>query len=127
MTAAPAWKDQPVPDMVRRTFPDVPSWEWLSPLRLRGEHEMPGAAYLVVVDAPRTHVMGQAIGPPAAAEDEGYVRKVYAQLRMSLMRDIGHRDACMDGTPVCREDDGRCHWCENQSAVACTAAWSADP
>ncbi len=27
------------------------------------------------------------------------------------MRNTGHRDACRDGTPVCREDDGRCHYC----------------
>jgi hypothetical protein len=30
--------------MVRRMFPGVESWAWVSPLRLRGEHEhVPGA------------------------------------------------------------------------------------
>ncbi|MEU6261741.1 hypothetical protein [Saccharopolyspora shandongensis] len=106
----PAWENQPIPDNVARTWPTVRSWTWLSPLRLRGEHpHVPGAAELVVVDEARTHAMGQAVGPGADAER---VSEVYAQLRVSLMRDIGHRTACLDGTPVRADHDRtRCRWC----------------
>ena len=44
------------------------------------------------------------------AADAAQVREIYAGLRMALMRSIGRRDACRDGTPACREDDGRCHY-----------------
>lgn len=107
--SAPAWKDEPVPAGVRRTWPSVQSWEWLSPLRLRGDHEQPGAAYLVVVDTARTDALGQAVGAAAAA-DPGEVRRIFAELRMALMRNIGRREACMDATPICH-DDGRCVYC----------------
>ena len=110
MSARPDWAGQPVPANVLRTWPSVRTWTWESPLRLRGEHELPGAAYLVVVDAARTDALGQAVSA-AQAEDPDRVREIYAQLRMALMRNIGRRDACRDGTPVCREDDGRCHYC----------------
>jgi hypothetical protein len=47
--------------MVRRMFPGVESWAWVSPLRLRGEDEhVPGAAYLVAVDEARTDALAQA-------------------------------------------------------------------
>jgi hypothetical protein len=109
--AAPAWKNQPPPEMVRRMFPGVTSWAWVSPLRLRGEHEhVPGAAYLVAVDAARTDALAQAVSAAQAA-DPGQVREIYAGLRMGLMRNIGRRDACRDGAPVCRDGDGRCHYC----------------
>jgi hypothetical protein len=110
VSAGPNWAGQPVPPNVLRTWPSVRTWTWESPLRLRGEHELPGAAYLVVIDEGRTDALGQAVSA-AKATDPDYVRDTYAQLRMALMRNIGHRDACRDGTPVCREDDGRCHYC----------------
>ena len=105
----PAWKGEPVPANVRRTWPSVQSWEWLSPLRLRGQHEQPGAAYLVVIDEARTDALGQAVGAATAADPEA-VRRVFAELRMALMRNIGRRAACLDATPVCH-DDGRCVYC----------------
>ena len=35
---AKRYQDQPIPENVRRTWPDVRTWTWLSPLRLHGEH-----------------------------------------------------------------------------------------
>jgi len=63
--AAPAWKSQPVPDMVRRMFPGVESWAWVPPLRLRGGHEhVPGAACLVAVDEARTDALARPSARP---------------------------------------------------------------
>ena len=106
---------RPIPDNVRRTWPSVRTWTWLSPLRLRGEHEhAPGAAHLVVVDEARTDALGQAVSASQAANPD-FIRDTFAQLRMALMRNIGHRAACLDATPVCHEEDGRCVYCGLQA------------
>jgi hypothetical protein len=107
---APAWKYRRVPGIVRQMLPQVTSWEWLSPLRLRGQSgQAPGSVYLVVVDQRRTDALGRGLSPAQAA-DADHVRRAYAELRMQLMNSIGRRDACRDGTPYCHEDD-RCRYC----------------
>lgn len=122
----PAWKYQPVPGIVRQMLPQMTSWEWLSPVRLRGQdEEAPGVVHLVVVDQGHTDTLGQALSPARAADPDD-VRDTYAQLRMDLMARVGRRDACQDGTPDCQED-GRCHYCGLPAADHDDPGASADP
>jgi hypothetical protein len=113
---AERYQDQPIPEHVQRTWPDVTAWTWLSPLRLRGEHgHVPGAAHLVVVDEARTDALGQAVSAVQAA-DAVFVSETYDQLQAGLARNISRREACAAGAPICREDDGRCHYCGRYAA-----------
>ncbi|MFB4273053.1 hypothetical protein [Nonomuraea sp. GTA35] len=102
------------PEHVRRTWPSVVNWTWLSPLRLSGADSMNEGrtVHLVVVD-PHTdqHAMGQAI-PADRATEVAYVAEVFARLRLKLGEDIALRMACEDGTPVRAEHDrSKCRWC----------------
>ena len=113
MTASerPKWAARPVPPNVLRTFPDVRTWTWVSPLRLRGESEHGPGAYLVVTAAgpDRPRCVGQAIAPGTSAER---VSEIYASLHMLLATDIGHETACLDGAPVRADHDpDRCRFC----------------
>ncbi|MGI5286621.1 hypothetical protein ACQEVF_25235 [Nonomuraea polychroma] len=103
-----------VPEHVRRTWPSVVDWTWLSPLRLSGADSMNEGRtiHLVVID-PHTnqHAMGQAI-PADRVTDAGYVSKVFGNLRLKLAEDIALRMACEDGTPVRADHDrSKCCWC----------------
>jgi hypothetical protein len=110
----PLWALREVPEHVRRTWPSVVEWRWLSPLRLCGKEAMNEgrSMHLVVIDAHTAeHAMGQAI-PAEQMHDTDHVARVFARLRLALGRDIALRVACQDGTPVRAEHDlKRCQWC----------------
>lgn len=88
----PSWASRPVPPGALRTFPDVATWTWESPRRLRGEQGN-GCAFLVVTaegpSGPRC--MGQAIAPGTSAERAS---EIYADLHVVLAADIAHETAC---------------------------------
>src|SRR5260370_2438227 len=95
---APAWKYRPVPGIVRQMLPQVTSWAWLSPLRLRGQRQQaPGEVYLVVVDQGRTDSLGQGLSAAQAANAD-HVRDTYAPLRLQRMNSIGRPYARRAGT-----------------------------
>jgi hypothetical protein len=110
----PVWALREVPEHVRRTWPSVVEWRWLSPLRLLGKEAMNDgrSMHLVVIDVHTTeHAMGEAI-PAGQMHDTDHVARVFARLRLALGRDIALRVACQDGTPVRAEHDlKRCQWC----------------
>ncbi|GAB3212517.1 hypothetical protein [Nocardia tengchongensis] len=108
----PNWKNQPIPESVRRTWPTVTTWEWVSPLRLWGDGLKDGhGGYLVVVDGHHWRALGQAITEKTARDAEA-VTNIYAELRMKLQAVIGREIACRDGAPVRADHDStRCVYC----------------
>lgn len=94
------------PNIVRRTWPEIETetWQMITSVRWKAPHPtVDDAVLLVVIDHGEvpTHATGQYVRTSDPAE----LRARYAELRVGLMRDIAHREACCDGTPVTRVDD----------------------